>query len=80
MKKEEKQPEINTETATQKFYREVAELKPLLPKDWKMQFIKQHPEYDSYRGGLILHNVINGSSTDTVVLQGLKEIVEQSKP
>lgn len=67
------------ETATQAFYREVAELRPLLPKDWKLKFIAKHPEYDSYKGGVVLHNVINGSSTDPVVLEGMREIVQSEK-
>lgn len=67
------------ETATQAFKREVRELRPRLPKNWKLQFIALHPEYDSYRGGVILHNVINGQSTDPTVLEGLKQIIKESE-
>lgn len=70
-----KPKEITRESATQAFYREVAELKPRLPKDWKLRFIKMHPDYDSYRGGIVLHHVINGGSTDFTVLEGIKKIV-----
>lgn len=76
--KTEKPQKQARETATQAFYREVAELRPQLPKDWKIQFIEMYPQYDSYRGGLILHNVINGASTDPVVLEGIKKIIEKS--
>lgn len=68
---------LKTETATQKFHREVQELRPRLPKDWKLRFIKKHPEYDSYQGGKMLHKVINGQGSDPVVLEGLKKIVKQ---
>lgn len=67
------------ETATQAFKREVRELRPRLPKNWKLQFIALHPEYDSYKGGVILHNVINGQSTDLTVLEGLKKIVADTE-
>jgi hypothetical protein len=63
------------ETATQAFYREVSELKPRLPKDWKNRFVQKYPDYDTIRGGVILHNVINGASTDAVVLAGIREII-----
>jgi hypothetical protein len=68
---------LKNETATQAFKREVAELRPRLPKDWKIRFLARHREYDSYRGGLILHNVINGQSSDPVVLAGIREIVTE---
>lgn len=71
------QKELKTETATQAFYREVAELKPRLPKDWKMRFVNKYPNYDSYRGGLQLHYVINLDSTNMEVLKGLKEIIAE---
>lgn len=68
---------LKKETATQAFYREIAELKPKLPEDWKLRFIKKYPEYDSYRGGISLHLVINLRSTDLTILKGLKEIVQE---
>lgn len=68
---------VKPTTAAQAFHMEVAALKPKLPKDWKIQLIKILPEYDSYRGGILIHNVINGKSTDTAILAALKLIVEQ---
>ena len=38
--------EIINETATQKFHREVKELKPFLPKDWKT--------YEKFHSSIIL--------------------------
>lgn len=71
--------EIKTESATEAFRRKIKELKPKLPDNWKLLFIAEHPEYDSYRGGVVLHNVINGRSTDQVVLEGLEKIVNGLK-
>ena len=71
--------EIINETATQKFHREVKELKPFLPKDWKMQVVTMLPMYDSYRGGILLHHLINHRTTDVAVLDCLKKIVELEK-
>lgn len=68
---------LKPETATQAFYREIAELKPRLPKDWKTRFFQKYPAYDSYRGGILLHHVINGNSTDSTVLTGIREIVKE---
>lgn len=69
--------ELKRETAVQAFRREVTELRPNLPKDWKTRFIKKYPLYDTYRGGITLHLVINGRSTDPAVLTGLREIVAE---
>lgn len=70
-----KETPLKQETATEAFRKQIGELKPRLPKDWKLRFIKEHPEYDSYQGGILLHLVINQRSTDTVVLEGIKKIV-----
>lgn len=67
------------ETAVQAFRREIAELRPLLPGNWKELFIQENPEYDSLKGSIILHNVINGRSTDPAVLAGIKKIIEKLK-
>lgn len=72
-------PKIIKETATQKFHREIRELKPKLPKDWRITFFQMCPAYDSYKGGLMLNNVINGNSTDETILEALKKIVSSSK-
>jgi hypothetical protein len=65
------------ESSFQKFQKEIAELKPNLPKDYKAKFFKMHPEYDSYRGGVLLQNVIAGRSSDILILDALKQIVKQ---
>lgn len=70
---------IIKETATQKFHREMKELKPLLPENWRIKFFQMYPAYDTYRGGLMLNNVFNGNSTDETILAGLKEIIKKSK-
>ncbi len=69
--------ELKPETATQKFYKEVAELKPRLPDNWKLKFWAMHPEYDTYRGGVLINNVLKGCSTDPVILEGMKKIIEE---
>ena len=74
--KETTKTELKPETAAQAFRREVSDLKLRLPKDWKLRFIGMYPDYDSYRGGIILHHVINGNSTDMIVLEGLRNIVD----
>jgi hypothetical protein len=71
---------MSTEThksAAQAFYEEVQQLKPRLPKDWKLRLVLKNPQYDSYKGGVLLHNIINCKSTDPTVLQLLKEIIEE---
>jgi len=67
------------ETATQRFYREILGLKPLLPKDYKIKLFEKLPKYDSYRGGLLLHAVINQRATDMAILEALKEIVSETQ-
>jgi len=74
-----KDQDLKKETATQKYHREMAEIKPKLPDDWRIQFLKMHPEYDSYKGGVLVSNCMNGKSTDTVILEAFKKIVEQYK-
>lgn len=69
--------EVKRETATQLFYREVAELRPRLPKNWKSRFLLKYPDYDTVRGSHALMNVIAGKSTDQVVLEGIREIVKE---
>lgn len=70
-------PELKRETATQAFHREVKELKPRLPDDWKVRFVLKYPAYNSYQGGLILAAVINQRSTDLKVLEGLKVLIAE---
>lgn len=74
--KTKKNKEINQETATQAFYREIKELKPRLPVDWKELFMELYPEYNTHKGANRLHHVVNGQSTDPVVMQGMKTIIE----
>ena len=68
---------IVKETATQKFHREMKELKLLLPANWRITFFQMYPAYDTYRGGLELNNVFNGNSTNETILEGLKEIIKK---
>lgn len=67
----------NRESAAQAFYREIAELRPRLPKDWRMRFVMMYPAYDNYQGGLLLHNIIQGRSTSPEVLEGMKEVIRR---
>lgn len=77
-KKTLKKHVIQPETAAQKFHKELESLKKDLPKDWRIQLFQLLPDYDSYRGGLLLKNVWAGKSTDTAILEGLKQIVKKS--
>lgn len=72
-----KQDSGNRESAAKAFYKEIAELRPRLPKDWRMRFVMMYPAYDNYQGGLLLHNIIQGRSTRPEVLEGMKEIIRR---
>ncbi len=70
------QKEIVRETARQAFRREMMDIKLRLPQDWKIRFLSRYKEYDSYKGGVLLTNVLNDKTTDEIVLKGLKEVVQ----
>jgi hypothetical protein len=73
-----KRKKLNPETASQRFYKEIRKIKPLLPKDWNEQFLDAYPEYNTRKGTILVHNVINCKSTDYIILDALKEIVAKN--
>lgn len=80
-KKTVSKQEIKPETAAQRFHRQIAEIAPLLKSipDWRIQLFKMLPDYDSYRGGLLLKNVLSGNSTDMAILDALQKITKTKK-
>jgi hypothetical protein len=66
---------IKKESATQRFHREVLELRAKMPKDWKIRYFKKFPEYDNYSGAVLVGNVFYLRTTDSTVLENFKSIV-----
>lgn len=67
--------EITKKTANQWFKETIEEIKKTLPENYKMDLLALlPPEYDSYGGGAIINNVLNGRSTDMTVLEALKKL------
>lgn len=78
MENQTTQQDIDQKTAIQWFYDRVTELKAKLPKDHKMPLLALLPrEYDSYKGGVIISNVLNCRTTDMVVLEALEKLVKE---
>lgn len=75
--KQQSEKSIPQQTATQWYREQVENLKKQLPKDFKIKLLAFLPkEYDTYRGGLTIQNVLYGNSTDMNILEGLKKVVE----
>jgi hypothetical protein len=70
-------PAPKRETAQEAFHRELDEIRPSLPKDWRTRFFLRRKDYDSYRGGELLNRVMSRRSTDNVILETLREIAAE---
>lgn len=65
-------------SAVEWFNDQIVELKPQLPKNYKMDLLALLPkEYDTAGGGRVIDNVMNLRTTDMAVLEALKELVKQ---
>lgn len=70
-------PTLVRESAVQRAHREMKELKPLLPTDWRIRFFLKYKDYDTAGGGRLVNDVYNLRTTDVFILDGLKEVAKE---
>ncbi len=71
-------PKISRKTANQAFFEELREIKKALPEGWRSWLIRMWPaDYDTSSGLNHVNAVMAFRSTDTVLLERLKEYIRK---